>query len=291
MIFKNLFRRKSRSLLTMAGIAIGVAAMIALGSLGAGLASGYQAMAGGSQADLVLAEAESYDLSLSHVDEHVGVDLLAMPEVREVAGMMMGNVSAEEGAKYFFVFGHDPQGFAIDHFRIIEGQGLDARGVRGRPLLLGKNAQEGLEVGVGDNVNLTGGTFRVVGIYETGDAFEDGAAVITLKDAQNILQKPRLVNAFYLKLKDSRQVDRLSARVARRFPDTDLSTPVEFGDKQQAVAILEGMASAVAGLAILVGGVTMTNTILMSVYERTREIGVLRAVGWRRRRVLRLILG
>ena len=52
MIFKNLFRRKSRSLLTLAGIAIGVAAMIALGALGAGLASGYQAIAGGSQADL-----------------------------------------------------------------------------------------------------------------------------------------------------------------------------------------------------------------------------------------------
>ena len=291
MIFKNLFRRRSRSLLTMAGIAIGVAAMIALGSLAAGLATGYQAIAGGSQADLVMTEAESYDLSLSHVDEHVGVELLAMPEVREVAGMMMGNVSAAEGAKYFFIFGHDPQGFAIDHFRIIEGQGLDARGVRGRPLLLGKNAAEGLEVGVDDSVNLTGGTFRVVGIYETGDAFEDGAAVITLKDAQTILQKPRLVNAFYLKLKDTGQADRLRERVARRFPETDLSTAVEFGDKQQAVAILEGMAAAVAGMAILVGGVTMTNTILMSVYERTREIGVLRAVGWRRRRVLRLILG
>ena len=54
MIFKNLFRRKSRSLLTLAGIAIGVAAMIALGALGAGLASDYQAIAGGSQADLIM---------------------------------------------------------------------------------------------------------------------------------------------------------------------------------------------------------------------------------------------
>jgi ABC-type antimicrobial peptide transport system permease subunit len=291
MIFKNLFRRKSRSLLTLAGIAIGVAAMIALGALGAGLASGYQAIAGGSQADLIMTQAESYDLSLSSVDEHIGDQLLVMPEVSEAAGMMMGNVSAEEGAKYFFIFGHDPDRFAVEHFRIIEGQTLNARGVRGRPILLGKNAVEGLEVGVGDTVNLTGGTFRVVGIYETGDAFEDGAAVMTLKDAQTILQKPRLVNAFYLKLKDTRLADRLIERAARLYPENELDTPVEFGDKQQAVEIMEGMASAVAGLAIIVGGVTMTNTILMSVYERTREIGVLRAVGWRRRRVLTLILG
>ncbi len=291
MIFNNLLRRKSRSLLTLAGIAIGVAAMIALGAMGAGLAAGYQAVAGGSQADLVLAEAESYDLSLSSVDELVGERLRNMPEVSGAAGMLMGNVSAGGKAKYFFIFGHDPDNFAIEHFRVIEGQGLDVREAHGRPILLGKNAMEAMEVGVGDTLNLTGGTFRVVGIYETGDALEDGAAVMRISDAQAILQKPRLVNAFYVQLEDARLVDRFSERVARLYPEYELNTPVEFSDKQEAVTILETMASAVAGLAIVVGGVTMTNTILMSVYERTREIGVLRAVGWQRRRVLGLILG
>ena len=89
MIFKNLFRRKSRSLLTLAGIVIGVAAMIALGAMGAGLASGYQAMAGSSQADLVLSEAEAYDLSLSSVDALAGERLRSMPEVKNVAGMLI----------------------------------------------------------------------------------------------------------------------------------------------------------------------------------------------------------
>ncbi len=232
MILKNLFRRKSRSLLTLAGIAIGVAAMIALGAMGAGLATGYQSISGGSQADLVMSQAESYDISMSSVDEHIGDQLLAIPEVSDVAGMIMGNVSAEEGAKYFFIFGHDPDGFAVEHFRIIEGQELNARGVRGRPILLGKNAVEGMKVSVGDTVNLTGGTFRVVGVYETGDAFEDGAAVMTIKDAQNILQKPRLVNAFYVKLKDTRLADRLIERAARLYPENVLDTPVEFSDKQ-----------------------------------------------------------
>jgi len=48
---------------------------------------------------------------------------------------------------------------------------------------------------------------------------------------------------------------------------------------------------AVAGLAVVIGGITMTNTLWMSVFERTREIGVLRSLGWRRRRVMGMIIG
>lgn len=289
MVFANLFRRKGRTILTLTGIAIGVAAMVALGALGAGLAAGYQAVAGGSQADLVLSQADTLDPTMSAVEERVGDELRAMPEVRQVAGMILGNVSVR-GAKYFFVFGYDPDEFAIEHFRVRRGEGLTVRGVRGRPLLLGKLAAETLDVDVGDTLRLTGGTFRVVGVYETGDAFEEGGAVISLANAQTLLQKHRLVSAYYIQLKDASLADRFRARVERRYPDLLLTTASEFGDKQQMVDIMRSIGWAFGALAIVVGGVGMTNTVLMGVFERTREIGVLRAVGWRRRRVLQLIL-
>jgi ABC-type antimicrobial peptide transport system permease subunit len=291
MILKNLFRRKGRTLLTLVGIAIGVAAIIALGAMAEGMRAGYTSMARGSQADLVLSQADAMDATLSGVEESVADLLEAWPEVVEVDGMLMGNVQTE-GSVFFYIFGYDPEGFAIEHFRVIEGQTLgESRRVRGKPLLLGKAAADSLNKEVGDTLRITGGAFRIVGIYETGDAFEEAGAVIPLQEAQSLLLQPRRVSLYYVRLRDPSGEARLRLRVERNFPDLALSSTSEFADRQDLIKYLAGVAWAIAALAVIIGGLVMTNTLLMSVFERTREIGLLRAVGWRRGQVLRLILG
>ena len=290
MILSNLLRRKGRTALTLVGIAIGVAAIVALGAMAEGMRAGYAAVTEGSQADLVLSKAGAMDITLGGVEETVADRLRAWPEVADVDGMLMGNVQAED-QPYFFLFGYDPQGFAIEHFRIVEGEGLaETRRTRGKPLILGQRAAQSLEKGVGDALHVTGGTFRIVGIYETGDAFEEGGAVIPLREAQNLLLQPHRVSLLYIRLRDASDEPRLRARVERHFPDLLLSTTSDFANRQMMIETMEGFAWAVAGLAVIIGGVIMTNTLWMSVFERTREIGLLRAVGWRRGQVLRLIL-
>jgi ABC-type lipoprotein release transport system permease subunit len=291
MIWKNLVRRKGRTILTLTGIAIGVAAIIALGAMAAGMRAGYSAMATGSEADLVLSQASAMDITMGGVEESVGEQILGWPEVVEVDGALIGNVQAED-SPYFFIFGYDPEGFAIDHFRVIEGRSLaEAHRVRGEPLLLGKSAAENMNKQVGDSLRITGGTFRIVGVYETGDGFEDGGAVIPLREAQSLLLQPRRVSMYYIRLRNPDEEDRLRTRIDRHFDDLSLSTTSEFADRQVMIEYLEGFAWGIAGIAILIGGVGMTNTLFMSVFERTREIGLLRALGWRRGQVLRLILG
>ena len=291
MIFKNLFRRKGRTFLTLIGIAIGVAAIIALGAMAAGLRAGYSAMAEGSEADLALTQASAMDVTLGSIEEHVGEQLLAWPEVTEIDGILMGNVQAEE-SPYFYIFGYEPDGFAINHFRVVDGKPLaEARRVRGNPLLLGKGAAESLEKEVGDTIHLGGGAFRIVGIYETGEAFEEGGAVIPLDEAQSLLLQPRRVSMYYLRLRSPDEETRLRQRVDRYLDDVSLSTTSEFADRQMMVEYMEGFAWGIAAIAILIGGLVMTNTLFMSVFERTHEIGLLRALGWRRGQVMRLILG
>ncbi|RPI58508.1 MAG: FtsX-like permease family protein, partial [Chloroflexi bacterium] len=291
MIWKNLFRRKGRTFLTLAGITLGVAAIIALGALAAGMRAGYSSIAGGSEADLILSQASAMDITMGGVDEEVGTELSSYPEVAGLDGMLMGNVQAE-GSAYFFVFGYDPDGFAIGHFRLVEGQSLaEAHRVRGKPLLLGRAAAQGMGKAVGDTLRLTGGTFRIVGIYETGDGLEDGGAVIPLREAQSLLMQPRRVSMYSLRLRGPEDEARLRQRVERNFDDLTLSATTEFADRQDMIVYVEAFGWGIAALAILIGGVGMTNALFMSVFERTREIGLLRAVGWRRSQVLALVLG
>ncbi len=290
MVWKNLFRRKGRTILTLVGIGIGVAAIVALGAVGQGLRAGFGAMTRSSQADLVLTQANAYSALMSAVDESVADEIGAWGEIAGAEGFLFTNVVLD-GSTYLYVFGYEPDGFAIRHFRIVEGQGLaGARGVRGKPLILGRRAAESLRLQVGDSLRLTSGTFRVVGIFETGSGLEDRAAVVPLVEAQTLAHQPHLASMIYVKLRDPSLLERVRTRIERRFPDLAVSTTAGFADQEQMVQIVEGMAAAIAALAVLIGGVGMTNTLFMSVFERTREIGLLRALGWRRRRVLALIL-
>lgn len=292
-VVKNLFRRKARTLLTVAGIAVGVSMIVALGAMGEGLRTGYAAMFGGSGADLTLMQRGSFDVTMSGVDEQVVVDTAALPGVREATGMIVGNVSAP-GAPYFFVFGYDPASFAFERFRLVDGAplGQGRRSAGGaREIMLGKQASEAMKLGVGDVLRLSGSAFKIVGVYNSGNGFEDAAAILSLADAQQLLQKHRQVGAVQVKVEDPRQIDAVRARLAKQFPRLSISQSSSVADEAQMVVYIQAFAVSIATLAVIIGGVGMTNTVMMSMFERTREIGTLRAVGWRRRRVMLMVFG
>jgi len=293
MILKNLIRRKGRTMLAVLGISIGVATIIGLGALTDGLQAGYRAVLTGSKADFVLKDANAFDLIVSSIDEDIGLKLLAMPGVSAVSGLIQGLVQAES-LLYFFVFGYPEGSFALERFQIVEGVPLysqEADDMPGKPIILGSAAAESYNAEVGGSIRIGKTAFRVVGIYETGEAFEDGGAVLRLADAQALLGMQHKVSAYYIQIKDPSLADRLKTRIERLYPELLISTAEDMAGESDLVGILKIMVSVVSGLAILIGGVAMTNAQLMAVLERTREIGVLRAVGWRSPRILLMILG
>jgi ABC-type antimicrobial peptide transport system permease subunit len=286
-LLRNLMRQKTRTLLTLFGVTIGIAAVVMLGAVAQGLSTGYDALVGGKgQADLVVMQKDSYDLMLSVVDEAVADELRTMPEIRSVSSMVYAWVGSGE-ALYFGLFGFDPEEEAIQKYRLVEGE---PPGRRNNEAMLGRVLSRNLDIGVGDTMVVTGKSFKIVGIYETGDSFSDTGMVTTLRAAQEVLGRVRQVSGLLLRLRRSDDEQSARDRITRRYTDLTVSRTSEFGNQTAMIQAYKALGWGIGLLAIVIGGITMTNTIIMSVHERTREIGVLRAIGWSRRRIMGMFL-
>ncbi len=273
MIWKNLWRRKTRTLLTILGIAIGVGAVVSLSAFGAGFATGFERMMSGSNADLSVVQKDAMISFLSILEEEVGDNLRAIEGVEAASGSIMSILQMPE-SPYFTVFGEDPRGFPIEHFRVVDGQRLSGR----RQILIGRLTASAFNKRVGDNFKLNNSSFRVVGIYETGVNMEDGGAVIALEDAQRIFDRRGRVNNFSLKVRDARRIDAIKAEIETTYPELSANRSGDATLQSEALGMYRSMGWFLGMFAVIVGGLGMMNTTLMSVFERTREIGVLRAL-------------
>jgi ABC-type antimicrobial peptide transport system permease subunit len=286
MVFKNLLRRKTRTLLTTLSIAMGVAALVALGAMAEGFAVNYGSLVSGSDADLLVMQADAMDVAFSSVDMTVAERISGMPDVTEVEGVVHGWMTAGD-MSFFIIFGHEPHSRSITHFRATEGSPLGG----GRQILLGKAAADALEKAVGDTMRIYGAPYQVVGIFETGQGVEESSGVVSLEEAQKLFNKPRQVSLFQVYLRDIERSEAVRERIEKLFPKLSASLSKDYGLNQDWMTYIKGMAWGIALIAVVVGGLGIMNTMIMTVFERTREIGTLRALGWRRGQVLRMILG
>lgn len=153
-------------------------------------------------------------------------------------------------------------------------------------------ATQNLKKKVGDSITLQGKSFKITGIYETGVVWFDGGAMAPLQTVQKLTKKEDKVMGFQVKLKRGADIEEVGKEIESKYPELAvIKSADEYSKVDQGLRIVDAAAWLISFLAILVGGIGVMNTMIMSVYERTREIGILRAVGWKKRRILAMILG
>ena len=153
-------------------------------------------------------------------------------------------------------------------------------------IILGTIAADTYDLGVGDTLSFSDTRYKVVGLFETGVAWEDGGGVLALREAQRLMGRPRSVSFIFVDVKDPSQAQAVADAINNRFPEVRASLSSEFAENTNDIQSTMAMTRAIQLLAMIVGGVVVANTMIMAIFERTREIGTLRALGWKSRRIL-----
>ena len=318
LIFKNISRNKSRSALAIFGIAIGVAAVIGLGLLAEGLPSSTQSALTAGAADFsVIAKTsgtEGPNGQGGPVGSFGGQELInqtKIGEIQQISGVgsavgvlrTMTNLdnttstttnSSSPGEANFqsmtTLIGIDSNSISMNDIVITNGS-VYSNGAN--EIIIGKSAAERSNKTIGDTISISNQTFKVVGIYETGNFQDDGGIVMSLDKLQNLTNNTGEVSLILVKASNGADSDELATAIQEQYPDelTTSSSLSGMDRMNQGLDVINTAVWAISLVAILVGGIIVVITMLKAVSERTREIGVLRAIGWTRQRIIKMIIG
>ena len=286
LIRTNLTRRRGRSLLTALGVGVGVAMIVALLSLTQGLKDTAAGFIHLGDADLGVFQANVSDPTASVLPQSFVGALKRKSYIADATPLLL----VVEGVKQnpaAVVFGADPNGFFSK--RLVFSSG--GQGGSGQVAVGDRLAQE-LGLKVGGVLNVKSHAYRVSGIYHTGIYFEDSGAIMPLPAAQALAGRAGEETTVAVNLATGTKNDVAGRKIVRDFPGTTVIGTADEAARAGANNVLIRNAILVfVVVALIVGGISVTNTMAMAVIERQGELALLSTVGWSPTRVAALIVG
>ncbi|MCI0856945.1 MAG: ABC transporter permease, partial [Chloroflexi bacterium] len=287
LIASNLMRQKVRTGLTVLGISIGITAVVALGIFVQSLKAATEGLIQAGGSDFIIGRDGSADLTLSTITEDEIAAVSAYEEVDSMTGALIA-ISGVGSSPFFLQFGIEPEALDVFEVQILEGERLSPGATD--EVIIGRSASVG--AGLGDTLKIHDFEFTVVGIYDTGASMLDGGGILPLAAVQEYERKPNIVTIAFVRARPGTDIESLKAKIEHDYPNLAAAATLDkVGDIDQGTQILDAVELGISAIAIFIGGIAVMNTMVMAVFERTREFGILRALGWRTRRIIQMVFG
>ncbi|MBR3213763.1 MAG: ABC transporter permease [Methanosphaera sp.] len=296
LILKNPFRNKTRSLLAIIGIAIGIATIVALGLITASLENSTETTLKDGSAEITATKiGSSLASSSGNLNESYVEELSKIDGVEKTAGMLESNVidtsKNSDSRRYgFSLYGAKKDDLSIVGISNVNGSIFNEDE---NELIVGKNLADEENYTIGDKIDVYGNEFKITGIYETGSIFYDSAMYTSLSKLQNLTDNEDKISSISIKIKKDANLTTVNDKIKNEYNDTlnTITTEEMAQTIDDTLDMINSATTAIEALAIIIGGLGVINTMMMTVFERTREIGVLKSVGWTKKRILAMIMG
>lgn len=296
----NLRHRMARTMLTAGGIAVAIAtAVVLLGVSHDFQQSAQDSLSSGGVEILVVQEGVLDQLS-SDLDANLADRIRDISGVNGVSPGLLELIDYSKSSDVISVLvqGWEPTTFLFEELKFLEGQPYTSDDER--VVLLGKTLSDNIKKHVGETVVIQREEFKVVGVYQSYNVFENGAMTVPLKQLQHVMFREDSATGFSVRLDHAamgeqttedicKQINELVDDEGRSYGVAAMPTQ-DYVSNSVYLKTAHAMAWLTSLIAVAVGSFGMLNTMLMSVIERIREISILRAIGWRRGRIVRMIM-
>lgn len=280
---KNLRRRFARSTIVAASVGLAVASALSLVALANSIGTSAGESADERGADLIVMSSKSTDIFSSLMQDRLVRALAGIPGVKSAEGELVMFVPVD-GDRQNLASGWKADSVFWRKMPLAEG-----RAPRAGEIALGAGAARVLGRKVGDPVEIFGKTFRVSGIAGYRSAINRSMIFVRLPELQAVSFRNGLITMIDVTLSPGANEALVEAAVARAGPFTPTPTE-EMLSRDRNIEIMRAVSRSVSLIALVMGALSVLNTLLMSVQERTHEIGVMMAIGWSRLRTMASIV-
>lgn len=290
LILRNLRAKKARSFGLALAVAIAVMTVVTLDVTSRGLEQSAAAVMSVGKANFTVAQKGASDILSSTLDQGQLAGIQHTRGVASAIGVLVETQNINPQNPVFIEIGINPSDLAPFGVKVVAGQPYGATAAH--EVMLGWRAASNLGLHVGSTF-LANGTYNTVtGIYSTGNAFGDAGAMFPLPALQGYNRVAGLVTLVFVRTSPGVSPGAVARRIAYSMPElATIMTASQFGRADRTLVYLQAAVTGSTALAILIGAIIVGNTMLLSLFQRTREFGLLRAMGWTRRRTASLLIG
>jgi putative ABC transport system permease protein len=290
LVLRNIVAKKVRSIGLASAVAFAVMAVVTLAVTSSGLEASAAAVISVGKADFTVAQKGVSGLLSSAIDRSELRRVRLTPGVQSAIGVLVETENLNADNPVFIEIGINPGDLRAFGVTIVAGRAYAPTAAH--QVMLGWRAAANLGLHVGKRLRANGTWNTVTGIYNTGNAFGDSGAMFPLPAIQGYNRVAGIVTVVFVKVRPRVPVAAVTRRIDYAQPQlTTIRTAAQFGRADRDLVFLKAAVNGSTALAILIGAVIVGNAMLLSLYERTREFGLLRAVGWTRRRTVALLIG